>query len=96
MPDIEADIDTVRAFLVKYYAVEPTDERAAIRARRHFDADPVTTTRVANAVRHVLAADLAPGTLQRLVSVAANRDLRTDPAARDFLSVTLTVTMPTA
>jgi hypothetical protein len=83
--ETSAALETVAAFLRRFYLGEEWEDRGTIRALQANPDDRQARWQVASAFDRLLAVELPEGTLQRLVFTSAGQDLLTDAEAREFL-----------
>lgn len=78
-------LETVGDFLVVFYHEEPNEIVAATDALAQMTLDLKWQTEIAKALKQLLATPLPDGTLTALVQEKANRFVRDDAEAKDFL-----------
>jgi|ERR1700674_1176302 hypothetical protein len=78
-------LETVGDFLVVFYHEEPDEILAATGALAQMTIDLNWQSEIAKALKQLLATPLPDGTLTALVQEKANRFVRDDAQARDFL-----------
>jgi hypothetical protein len=77
--------ETIGDFLVVFYHEQPDEIVAATDALAQMTIDLDWQAKIAQALKHLLATPLPDGTLATLVQEKANRFVRDDAEARDFL-----------